>query len=410
MAALWTLLRRDAPARRFFFAYGQSSLGTGAGYVAVLAIAYGRWESPWAVPIALIAETIPVILLGPVLGALADRIPRRTCLIASDVARAVAFAGIALVPSFPAMVAFIILAGAGYALFNAAALATLPSLTAPERQATATSLFSAVGEAGYVVGPLLAVPLLISSGGETLAAANAVSFAVSAVLLFGLPRVPRAAGVPGERVPSLVRLARDGLRTALQIPGVAALMIATTIAVIAFGAMNAGELLLVRDALGAGDGAFALLVAASGVGIVLGALLAGGDGADRVFRRRYLTGLGVASLGLLGAAIAPDVPAAAAAFLLAGAGNGYAVASERVLLQRWVPDELRARVFGAKHALVSGAMMGSYALAGVALGLLDVRVLFLVAGLAGLVAAAIAARLLRGSANLAPSLSTSFTK
>jgi MFS family permease len=397
VVAIWTLLRRDAPARRFFLAYGQSSLGTGAGYVAVLAIAYSRWESPWSVPLALIAETAPVILLGPILGALADRIPRRTCMIASDIVRAVAFAGIALVPSYPALIAFVVLAGAGYALFNAAALAALPSLTAPERQPAATSLFSAVGEAGYVVGPLLAVPLLVSGGGGAIAGANAASFAASALLLVGLPHVPRGEPAGGPS-PSLLRLARDGLGTAMRIPGVAALMLATTIAVIAFGAMNAGELLLVRDALDAGNAALAILVAASGVGIVGGALLASGNGPDRVFRRRYLLGLGAASVGLVAAAIAPDVPTAAAAFLLAGAGNGYAVASERVLLQRWVPDVLRARVFGAKHALVSSAMMASYVIAGAALVVLDVRLLFAIAGIAGLLACAIAVRLLRGVA------------
>lgn len=398
MSAIWTLLRRDAPARRFFLAYGQSSLGTGAGYVAVLALAYGRWHSPWSVPLALIAETVPVILLGPVLGALADRIPRRTCLVVSDVLRAVAFAGIAFVPSFGAMLAFVVIAGAGFALFNAAALATLPSLTAPERQATATSLFSALGEAGYVLGPLLAVPLLVAGGGEALSGINAASFAVSAILLAGLPRSAGADAEPEGRGSSLLRMAREGLGTALRIPGVAALMIATTIAVVAFGAMNAGELMLVRDGLHAGNAAFSILVAASGVGIVFGALLAGGDGPDSSFRRRYLVGLGMASLGLVAGGIAPDVPTAAAAFLLAGAGNGYAVASERVLLQRWVPDELRARVFGAKHAMVSSAMMASYALTGVVLVILDVRTLFVGAGAAGILACGLAVRLLRPSA------------
>src|SRR4051812_17691444 len=188
MSAFWSLLRHDAPARRFLAAHAQSSLGTGAGYVAVLAIAYARWDSPWAVPLALVAETVPVMLLGPLLGALADRMPRRGCLVASDVLRTVAFAGIAFVPSFPALVAFIVLGGIGFGLFNAAALATLPSLTAPERQATATSLYSALGEAGYVLGPILAVPLLVAGGGTAIAAINAVSFGISAVLLAGLPR------------------------------------------------------------------------------------------------------------------------------------------------------------------------------------------------------------------------------
>jgi MFS family permease len=394
MSAIWSLLRHDAPARRFLVAYGQSSLGTGAGYVAVLALAYSRWQSPWSVPLALAAETIPVMLLGPLLGALADRLPRRGCLVASDVLRTVAFAGIAFVPSFPALIAFILLAGVGFGLFNAAALATLPSLSAPERQATATSLYSALGEAGYVLGPVLAVPLLVTGDGTAIAAVNALSFGLSAVLLAGLPRQAAPQG-DAEAPPSLVRSAIDGLRTAWQIPGVPALMTATTIFVLVFCTMNAGELLLVRSALHAGNDAFALLVAASGIGIVAGALLAGGDGPDDLFRRRYLVGLVAASGGLLAAGVAPSVAAAVTAFIVAGAGNGYAVASERVLLQRWVPDELRARVFGAKHAAISTAMVVSYAVSGALLAIVGPRAVFVGAGVAGLLAAAVAVRLLR---------------
>jgi MFS family permease len=398
MPAIWSLLRRDAPACRFFAAYGLSSLGTGAGYVAVLVLAYARWRSPWSVPLALIAETVPIMLLGPVLGALADRFPRRTCLVASDLLRAGAFAGIALVPSFPAMLTFVVVGGIGFGLFNAAALAALPSLAAPERQATATSLFSALGEAGYVIGPLLAAPLLVAGGGSAVSGANAVSFAISAALLAGLPRATGAEAPAEGRGPSLLRQAREGLGTALRIPGVAALMVATTVAVVAFGAMNAGELLLARHGLHTGNAGFAVLVAASGVGIVVGALLAGGEGDDGVFRRRYLIGLAAASGGLLAAGLAPGLAAAAAAFLLAGAGNGYAVSAERVLLQRWVPDELRARVFGAKHAMVSTAMMASYAVTGALLSVIGVRVLFVGAGAAGLLATVLAVRLLHGPA------------
>jgi hypothetical protein len=286
----------------------------------------------------------------------------------------------------------------GFGLFNAAALATLPSLSAPERQAAATSVYSALGEAGYVIGPVLAVPLLVAGGGTAIAGINAASFALSAILLAGLPRIAAAEPEKGQRAPSLVRSAIDGLRAAWEIPGVPALMFATTVAVLAFGAMNAGELLLARNALHAGNGAFSLLVAGSGVGIVAGALLAGGDGPDSLFRRRYLAGLAMASVGLLAAGLAPAVGAAVAAFVLAGAGNGYAVASERVLLQRWVPDALRARVFGAKHAMISTAMLTSYTVTGGLLALVDVRIVFVGAGVAGLLAATLAVRLLRGVA------------
>ena len=58
-------------------AVAQSVLGTGAGYVALLLVAYDRWRSPWAISLILLAEFLPPMLLGPVAGAAADRWSRR---------------------------------------------------------------------------------------------------------------------------------------------------------------------------------------------------------------------------------------------------------------------------------------------------------------------------------------------
>jgi len=46
MKSTFDLLRREPGARVFFAAHAQSSFGTGAGYVALLLIAYERFRSP----------------------------------------------------------------------------------------------------------------------------------------------------------------------------------------------------------------------------------------------------------------------------------------------------------------------------------------------------------------------------
>src|SRR4051794_37952196 len=93
------LLKGEPQARPFFAAIAQSSLGTGAAYVALLLIAYERYHSPWAISLILLAEFVPSMFLGPVLGAAADRWSRRWCAVVADIVRAVAFIGIALVSS-----------------------------------------------------------------------------------------------------------------------------------------------------------------------------------------------------------------------------------------------------------------------------------------------------------------------
>src|SRR4051794_22918375 len=106
MKQLRDLVSAEPGARRLLLAHAQSSLGTGAAYVALLVIAYERFHSPLAVSAILLCEFVPSILLGAVLGALADRVPRRTILVAADVLRAFAFLGLVLVDSFAATVLF----------------------------------------------------------------------------------------------------------------------------------------------------------------------------------------------------------------------------------------------------------------------------------------------------------------
>src|SRR4051794_18794427 len=92
MPQIYDLLRSNPSARRFFAAYLQSALGNGMGYVALVLVALQRFHSPWAVALIIIADLVPMMALGPLLGSAADRLPRRACAVGSDLVRAVAFA------------------------------------------------------------------------------------------------------------------------------------------------------------------------------------------------------------------------------------------------------------------------------------------------------------------------------
>src|ERR671919_362398 len=77
MRPVLDLLKHERRARIFFLALAQSSLGTGAAYVALLLVAYERFRSPWAIGLILLADVLPAMVLGPVFGAVADRCWRR---------------------------------------------------------------------------------------------------------------------------------------------------------------------------------------------------------------------------------------------------------------------------------------------------------------------------------------------
>ena len=125
--------RSHRDVRPFFVAQAQGAIGDGAGYVALLLLAYDRFGSAWAATALTLADFGPAMLLGPLLGALVDRHGRLRSAIVSDAIRAVAFAGLLFVHSAAGMVALAVLAGVGTALFRPATGALLPTLTTSEQ-------------------------------------------------------------------------------------------------------------------------------------------------------------------------------------------------------------------------------------------------------------------------------------
>src|ERR1700754_674014 len=136
-----TIWRQEPAARRFLLAQSQGALGAGAGYVALMLLAYERIGSAWAATAVMLADLLPAMLLAPLFGLLADRTSRRGCAIAADVLRAAAFAGLAVAHGTAPMLAMALVAGAGTALFRPAAFALVPGLVAPERLAAVNGVY-----------------------------------------------------------------------------------------------------------------------------------------------------------------------------------------------------------------------------------------------------------------------------
>src|SRR4051812_35245499 len=164
----------DAQSRRFFTAHAQSCLGSGLAHVALPLLAYDHTRSAWAVTAVLIPDLLPAILLGPLFGAVVDRVGWRVCAIASDLLRMVAFTLVAFAHTLPAMVVGAALAGTGAALFSPAALAGVSRLAAGERRPAALGLFGALDDIGLTAGPALAAGLLALVAPPVLLGVNAV--------------------------------------------------------------------------------------------------------------------------------------------------------------------------------------------------------------------------------------------
>lgn len=390
------LFAREPRARWFFAALGQSAIGTGAGYVALLLIAYDRWHSPWAITLILLADLLPAMLLGPIFGAAADRWSRKGCAVLADLLRCAAFLGIAFVDHTGLTFALAVLAGCGTGLFTPAALASLPGLVRPERLPAATSVYGAIADLGFTVGPAVAAVVLLFGNAEQLTAVNGLTFGISALVLARLA----FGGAPSSSETSrnsLLRDAREGLAATAGMPGIRALLGVSAGALFFAGMFNVAELPFAEDILDSGEVGYSLLATAFGVGFVAGSLTGAKGGAPHVLKTRYRLGLLVMATGFVATGLAPAFAAALGAFALGGIGNGVVIVYERQLIQATVPDRLAGRVFGIKDALSAWAFGLAFICAGALIALIGVRELLVAAGVGGLAAWLVSLRALGGA-------------
>jgi MFS family permease len=384
----------DPQSRRFFIAHGQSCLGSGLAHVILPLLAYEHTGSAWAVTAVLVPDLLPAIFVGPLLGALVDRVGWRTCAIVADVLRMIAFSLAMASDSLPLLVVSAALAGSGAALFTPAALTAVADLAPRERRPAALGLYGALDDIGLTAGPALAIGLLVAVGPTVLLLANAVSFGLSAVLLAGLGPSRRS----GERVEhrSLWTDLRVGLRMLGGLSDVRLLLASTTAAVLFAGVTNVGEVLLARDVLGMSGSGLAALVAVYGAGTVLGSL---GARYSRPFewRRAYLFGLGCMAADLVLCGFVPSFWLLLPVFALGGFGNGFALVHDRLLLGHAVPDALHGRVFALQKAVTSLAFAASFIAAGLLISVSSVQTTFAIAGVGMLGVIAIASPRMRAA-------------
>lgn len=337
------LLRRAADYRRLFVATLASGAGTYLAAVALTVDVFDRTGSGTWVSALLIAEFLPAILIGLLLGPLVDRWSRRRLLIASDLVRLAVFCVLPFAGSAAAVVALAFVAGVATGFFRPAVYAGMPNLVNDDDLPTANALLQAVDNVAWMIGPVVGGLLLTVQGPELAYWLNAVSFLVSALLLVRIPAGRLQAGQIESR--GHWQDLGDGFRLVRRSRALVTVLVVWNIVLFGSAAVNVAEVVLAKVSLDAGDVGFGLLVGASGLGLTLGSLAAGPI-LDRLGVRHTYAGLiAVMALGFGIAAVAPNLAVAVGGVVLGTFGNGAAVVCNALFVQRGAPDKLRGRAF-----------------------------------------------------------------
>ncbi len=352
----------------------------------------GAWTAEWAFTVALgivayadggalalglvgLLRMLPSAILAPLLSPYADRGRRERVLVVVSTLRglATAVAAVMVAVSGPIVVvyALAVVSTIAATLFRPAHSALLPTLCRTGHElASANVVRGLLDSVATLIGPLLAAILLAFTDVSIVFAVAAASSFWAAWLLLRVryeapPRPPAAR-------PALLREAAEGIRAVAQSRGLTLILGLAAAQALTRGALTVFSVVVAIELLAMGEAGAGALMAAVGVGAVIGSLCASllvGTG-----RLGAWFAVGVALWGLPIALIGVFPQQAAALLLLAfvGVGNALIDLAGFTLIGRLAPDAVMARVFGVLESLVAvsigfGSILASLMIAWVGL-------------------------------------------
>ena len=351
-----SLLGRAPQFRLLFCSTLASGLGTWLAVIALTVDVYDRTHSAKWVSALLIVDFLPAVAIGLFFGSVIDQISRKLLMIGADLVRFAVFAALPLADSAFGIIALAAVAGLATGFFRPAVLSGLPNLVEQEDLPNANSLLRSIEHMTIAVGTLLGGVAVAAAGPHLAYGLNATSFAISAVLLVGI----QGSALQAAPAPSRGRWRDigDGFAAVRSSRALLAVFVVWNLVGLSNGALNVAEVALAKVSFNAGDFGFGLMWAASGVGLVVGSMLA-----PHLLERHgigvvYGAVIALMALGPAGAAVSPDVWVAVLFLVVLGVGNGAAYVYNSLLIQRGTPDAVRGRAF----SLVMSVTFASFGL------------------------------------------------
>lgn len=346
--------------RRLELAWTGSELGDWATTIAVAVYAYDVGGAA-AVGLLGLVRLLPAAFGAPFTSVLADRFPRQRVMLVADLLRSAALA-LAAVAAFVDLPAAVIFGAVSFVAlvataFRPAQAALVPSLArSPEELTAANVVSSTVESVASFAGPAIGGALVATTDTGVALAVTAGTFLWSA-LLVGRIEGPKSEEEtekrPAEHIAASVLA---GFRTILGSGGLRLLVGLFAAQTLVYGALSVLLVVTALELLDLGDSGLGYLYSALGIGGLVGAALSAG----LVGRSRLATAFGIAVVAW-GAPIAliglwPEAWLVVSLLAVVGAANTVVDVSGLTLLQRAVPDEVLARVFGVLETLVLAAV------------------------------------------------------
>ena len=354
--------------------------------------------SPLWVALVQTAASLPVFLLGIPSGALADILDRKRYFLITQIW----VAGVASLLSLaiflgvlsPTLLLLLIFAnGIGLAMRWPVFSAIVPELVTRVQLPAALALNGVSMNASRIIGPLVAGALIASVGSVWVFLLNAVLSLVAAVVITRWRREHKPHPLGRERLGSAMRIGLQYVSQSYHLKGV---LLRISIFFVTSTALVALLPLLARGLDGGGAGTFTLLLASMGTGAILATWYL--PQLRRMLSRDaiILGGAALQSVAMVVIALTSHIWVAVPAMLLAGAAWLTTANTLSVSAQMGLPDWVRARGMSTYQMAIMGSNAIGAAVWGQVATLGSVRLSVVLAAVCGLLAMALANRLMPG--------------
>ena len=336
---------RNSAFRRLFWSRAISNVGNG---VAPIALAFGVLALPGASPtslsIVLAAQAIPLVLMLPFGGVIADRLGRARVIMVTDALVSVFVMTMAILfitghANVPILAILGALSGLLNGMWYPAMSGLTPDVVPDEQLQSANALVSIATNVGFIAGNALGGVLVALVGPGWAIAIDSVSFVISAALIYSIRHVAK----PHDSGESVLSDLIHGWRVFLSFRWIVVIVGCFSFVVMVWrGAEEVLGPVLALEIYGGPKG-WALVMACQGVGLLVGGIVASRVRAGRPLVIGMLITLALPAWLLLLAAEVP-LPVAAAGALAFGIALELFYVFWLTALQTRVPRESLSRV------------------------------------------------------------------
>jgi MFS family permease len=340
--------------RRLELAWAASIIGNWAYLVAVSVYAYDIGGER-AVGLLLLLRLVPAALIAPFAGLLADRYPRERVLLVANLLRVclISIAAVCVFVDAPAVLVYALAIAASIANtpVRSALAALTPSLARSPTELTAANAVASTFESlAAFAGPAFAGLLLVVASTASVFAATAVLVLISTFFVLGV-HVPKSEARRELEAGTIVSEALVGFRTIAQDSSLRVLVGLFTAQTFVAGAVQVFLVVTAIQLLDLGQQGVGYLNAAVGLGALAGGILALTLTGAKRLSPAFMLGVLLWGLPLIVLGLWQPIAGALVLFALLGIGNSLVDVAAFTLVQRAVPDEVLARVFGVIQML-----------------------------------------------------------